>query len=127
MKPQGPISTVIREACTMLLVAVFVFRALLPVGFMPDFGAEGMQLVICAGASEKAVTLDAEGKPMEGPAHKGGFDICGFSVNMGGLAASDLPAVAPVAFSTIQILPTPSDIPTSRGTSSNQSRAPPSA
>lgn len=111
----------------MLLVAAFLFRALVPVGFMPDFGAEGMQVVICAGASEKAVTLDADGKPTDAPAHKGGLDVCGFSVNTGGVAAAPSVLVEPLAFSTIQILPMPSDILTTRNPSANTSRAPPSA
>lgn len=127
MKQHTPISVIIREACTMLLVAAFMFRALMPVGFMPDFGADGMQVVICAGASEKAVTLDADGKPMDAPAHESDFDICGFSVNTGGVAAASPVIVEPLAFSTIEILRVPSDITTSRNPASKLSRAPPSA
>lgn len=72
-----------------VLLLAFACRALIPAGFMPDFGAisKGVfKVVICSGSGNKVVALDADGKP----AHSGGAHAhqpCAFS----GLAAVAVP------------------------------------
>ena len=55
-----------------LLLTVVVLRALIPVGFMPDFGAAAngeFKIVICTASGTQLVTLDADGQPVkEAPA-----------------------------------------------------------
>lgn len=53
---------------TLALLGVFI-RALIPVGFMPDFGQQaGTALVICSGLETKTIYVDDKGQPA--PAHK---------------------------------------------------------
>lgn len=52
-----------------LLLAAVVLRALIPVGFMPDFRAAAhgeFKIVICTASGSKLVTLDADGKLIAG-------------------------------------------------------------
>lgn len=52
-----------------LLLAVVVLRALIPVGFMPDFGAAAngvFKVVICTASGTQLVALDADGQPIKG-------------------------------------------------------------
>ena len=52
-----------------LLLAAVVLRALIPVGFMPDFGAAAngeFKVVICTASGSKQVTLDADGQLIAG-------------------------------------------------------------
>lgn len=75
------------------LLLAFVCRALVPAGFMPDFGAltKGVfKVVICSAGGSKVVALDADGKP----AHTSGAHAsqpCAFS----GLAAVAAPDLGP--------------------------------
>lgn len=61
----------LRDACRRIalwvLLGVFALRALIPVGYMPDFGslAEGtLKVVICSSAGSKTIALDAAGNPV---------------------------------------------------------------
>lgn len=51
-----------------LLLAAVVLRALIPVGFMPDFSAAAngvFKVVICTASGTKYVTVDADGQPVD--------------------------------------------------------------
>lgn len=80
------------EWVVRLLVIAFAFRALVPLGYMPDFSALSkgvLKVVICTGSGSKVVNLDADGKPHPQPQKAPhGDQPCSF----GGLVALDLPA-----------------------------------
>lgn len=51
-----------------LTLLLFALRALLPVGFMPDLGLlkqGGFQIVLCTAQGPTAVTVDADGEPVD--------------------------------------------------------------
>lgn len=85
----------LRNACRCIalwvLLGVFALRALVPVGYMPDFGslAEGtLEVVICTGVGSKTIVLDDAGKPVPSK-HTGKVDHpCAFT----GMAAAAAPA-----------------------------------
>ncbi len=93
-------------AFTLALMAL-VFRALVPMGYMP--GTDG-GMVICSGMDGAAVTVAAAFDPKnpESPApHKTGKEFCGFSVNTGNtgpVAAMPVPLPLPsqAAFAIIR-------------------------
>ncbi|MGL4396181.1 MAG: DUF2946 family protein [Hyphomicrobium sp.] len=81
---------VLRVWVVRLLVLAFAFRALIPVGYMPDFSALSngvLKVVICTANGSKTVDIDADGKLQ--PANPNAHDHhpCAFT----GLAAIDLP------------------------------------
>lgn len=56
-----------RHAALWVLLCAFVLRALIPVGYMPDFGSlnrGALKVVICTGAGSKTLVLDATGDPV---------------------------------------------------------------
>ncbi|MEZ5898648.1 MAG: hypothetical protein R3D51_04055 [Hyphomicrobiaceae bacterium] len=73
-----------------ILIIAFACRALIPVGYMPDFDALSkgvVKVVICTSSGDQVIALDANGKPH--PAQNGAHvhHPCAFS----GLASVDLP------------------------------------
>ncbi|MBS0239354.1 MAG: hypothetical protein JSR89_13100 [Proteobacteria bacterium] len=61
---ESSLRDVCRRIALWALLGVFTLRALIPVGYMPDFGslAEGkLKVVICTGAGSKTIVLDAAG------------------------------------------------------------------
>lgn len=82
----------------MLVLAAFVFRALIPVGFMPSFTSTGgASITICSEAEGmKTIALDADGQPV--PSSGDRHEPCGFSVNTGGLEAAPSLAALPVFY-----------------------------
>lgn len=75
-----------------LLLAAVVLRALIPVGFMPDFGAAAkgvFKVVICTAAGSKHVMLDADGKPLPDQKSQHHDQPCAFA----GLAAVAVPVL----------------------------------
>jgi hypothetical protein len=78
-----PYSASLTHGLTVLLLAVFMLRALIPTGWMPQTsGADGMTLVICTVAGLKEITLDPDGHPQ--PADdtnqaNAGHDPCPFA------------------------------------------------
>ncbi len=55
----------------LLLAALGVMvRALIPAGFMPEFGTGGTQIVICSGVTETTITVDDHGQPLPAGDHK---------------------------------------------------------
>lgn len=88
--------TSLRDACRHIalwvLLGVFALRALIPVGYMPDFGslAEGtLKIVICTGVGSKTIVLDAAGKPVPSKHTDNAEHRCAFA----GMAAAATPAV----------------------------------
>ncbi|MEQ1672904.1 MAG: DUF2946 family protein [Hyphomicrobium sp.] len=75
-----------------LLIVAFALRALIPVGYMPDFAsvASGsLKVVICTASGTQTVYLNLDGSP-PAPQHKSGADEqCAFS----GIATATLPEV----------------------------------
>lgn len=56
-----------RQAALWGLLSAFAFRALIPIGYMPDFGSiagGALKVVICTGAGSKTIVLDAAGTPI---------------------------------------------------------------
>lgn len=64
----------------LLLAAALLLKALLPAGFMPQFGAQGLRVVLCAAAGGEQRLLIAlpgkpaapQGAPDHAPDHKAG-------------------------------------------------------
>lgn len=65
--------------CYLLLLAL-VFRALIPIGYMPNLKADGITVQICSNSQNKTIQLDADGKPVD-PAHRQIQKLCDFSIN----------------------------------------------
>lgn len=117
----------LREALVMLLVAAFLFRALMPEGFMPAFTPQGgMRVVVCSGAESVPVTLDATGKPAA-PGHAAKHAApCGFTLNAGGvIPAPAFTLLALVALVAAPVLPWPLSTLPDRPARPFPSRAPP--
>lgn len=73
-----------------VLLLAFALRALVPAGYMPDFGAlsKGVyKVVICTSAGSKSITVDADGHSVPDNSGAHGDQPCAFS----GLAAKALP------------------------------------
>jgi hypothetical protein len=89
-----------RRAISHLLLLLLLARSLVPVGYMPAFGADGkVQIVICTGHGPATVSVDASKTPM-GTQHGGSghsadpHDICPFApVLSHALAHVDMPAL----------------------------------
>jgi hypothetical protein len=86
----------LRAAARILVLLPFLLSALIPSGFMPEFGQSGLvRIVICTGTSLRTVVLDENGAVVPDPA--GGpndtstklSSICPFSA----LGASMLPVL----------------------------------
>jgi hypothetical protein len=82
-----------------LLLACLFLRALIPQGFMPDFGAsadDAFKMVICSASGSKVIAFDADGGPADAPqlAHHDQpcvfSGLCPFALNT--VAANELPA-----------------------------------
>lgn len=76
-----------------VVLAAFLLRALIPAGFMPDFGAASrgvFQVVICSANGLEHLTLDVNGKPVHEQKSSHQHQPCAFS----GLAAVALPDLA---------------------------------
>lgn len=88
MTGQGKFSIVsARRWIAAILLVSFAFRAIIPAGYMPDFGAlsEGeFKTVICHGGSTTVVTIDVPVVPAKSSQHA--HEPCAFS----GLAAVTL-------------------------------------
>lgn len=57
-----------RRGLARLALVLFALRALLPVGFMPDIGLlkqGGFQIVLCTAQGPTAITVDADGAPID--------------------------------------------------------------
>ncbi len=69
---------------TVLLLAAFMLRALIPTGWMPQTsdGADGVTLVICTVAGLQEIALGPEGQPQpadDGSQANAGHDPCPFA------------------------------------------------
>lgn len=83
-----------REVACMVLLAAFLFRALVPVGFMPEIGKSGaMQLVVCSGVTHKTVTVDPAGS-VPAPQKAVSEMPCGFAVGTAGVEPAQLATVS---------------------------------
>lgn len=97
MPRRGAISGLrcVRAWLSHALLVAFLFKALIPAGFMPEFsGGDGgtFKIVICTAQGPKVVTAHEDGTPDTAAKHMG--EPCALS----GLAALTLPAmVATVA------------------------------
>jgi hypothetical protein len=82
-------------ACMLALVAC-VFRAFIPAGFMLDSAHPGT-MVVCSGAEiQKTITATPDTDPLHSSPKASHGDICGFSVNTGGVMAAAIPVPAPL-------------------------------
>lgn len=93
-----------------LLVVMVALRALIPAGFMPDFGAAqggSFQLVFCTAAGLHAVTVDARGEPTDpSPVPAARHEHCAFAAAPLGLAESPS-ALAVVPGEAVVLVHTP--------------------
>lgn len=80
-----------------LLLLAIVSRALIPIGYMPDFqSADGVfKVVICSGMGAKSVSLDADGNPLPNQQSSHDEQPCAFA----GIAAVALPALDAIPLS----------------------------
>lgn len=71
----------------IFVALVFLIRAMVPVGFMPDFsGKHAIQ--ICSGTEIKTIMVDQSGQPVGSDHQKQTDKACSFSFLSGGMAAS---------------------------------------
>ena len=67
-----------------IVVALFLIRAMIPGGFMPDLGAmhDGrLEIILCSVDGMKTITVNASGRataddPLPGSKHSAGYDFC---------------------------------------------------
>ena len=81
-----------RRGATRVLMAAFILRALIPVGYMPDLGllSKGiLKVVICTGSGSKTLLLDHTGKPLPAKNTAKHNQVCAFT----GLAGVALPTI----------------------------------
>lgn len=118
----------VRETAFLLLMVAMLVRAFMPAGLMPVFGDAGsVQMVICSGISEKTLTVDGAGEDGR-PIALQAFDICGFSVNIGGVAPAAQPLLpVPDVFKTASEVMPAAPVRTDIVVQPNPSRGPPSA
>jgi len=84
----------IRRWLGHLVLLVFVCRALIPTGYMPDFSgvSEGLKVVICSVHGIQIVELDAKGQKTPANPDASHQQPCAFS-NAATLAVLDVPQV----------------------------------
>ena len=81
---------------TVVLLAAFMLRALIPTGWMPQAsGGDGVTLVICTVAGLQEITLGPDGHPQ--PAGDTGHDPCPFA---------SIAKFTPPALAALLVLPT---------------------
>jgi len=119
-----------RQTVARLLLVCFVVRALLPVGFMPTFGATGDQslhFVLCLGDANAAQAASNPASPDQGDPSSTSHDQCAFSF-LPRLALPETPgiAIAPLLLAgrVLGVAPSVGLIPIVAGPSLGQ-RAPP--
>lgn len=67
-QPASTIGPAAKCAVMRLMLAFFVLRAFVPVGFMPGSGSaagDGLQIVICTGTGAKSVQVDRDWRPVD--------------------------------------------------------------
>ncbi|MPY75766.1 MAG: DUF2946 domain-containing protein [Alphaproteobacteria bacterium] len=93
-----------RRFAAQLTLALFALRALVPVGYMPDFGtnrataADGqVRIVICTGFGSKSILVDEAGNPAaDQDDSQPGHGDCPFGTASGAAFLTPEPAMAPV-------------------------------
>lgn len=113
-----------------LFLAVFMLRALIPVGMMPDAqaAAEGiLKVVICTPAGAKTVALGADGQPVQDQGAIHHDQPCAFSgLATVALVAPDAPLLLAPIEVTLQTVPALAvTLPPSRAGPPLGSRGPP--
>ncbi len=89
-----------------LLLSLFVLRALVPVGYMPDFSAvaQGVfKVVICSASGAKTLTVDADGHEVPSKSDLSHDQPCAFA----GLTKFATPVLATVVVDPPAIAPQP--------------------
>ena len=94
------------------IVALFMIRAMIPVGFMPDLDAlqnGRIEIVLCSPDGLKTITVDAAGHstadhPSSDPKQHAGHDVCPF-----GSVTSQLLALPAALMASIVLHPALSD------------------
>jgi hypothetical protein len=113
---------------THLLLLTFAVRALVPAGYMPDFGSSStgdFKVVICTATGPKALVLDEKGDPTPDSDHH--HQPC----TVAGLAMVALPSFGPLVPVTADFvaairIPLPAaTIPPARAGPQRSSRGPP--
>jgi hypothetical protein len=90
---------VLRWWVAHLLLVAFALRAIIPIGYMPDFSAAAkgvFKVVICSQMGTKTISLDANGKPIPGQQGDHHDQPCAFT----GMAAVAIPAMDAIPLST---------------------------
>ena len=89
-----------RSFAAQLTLALFALRALVPVGYMPDFAAAAdgqVRIVICTGFGSKSILVDEAGNPVaDQDDSQPGYGDCPFGTASGAAFLTPEPAVAPV-------------------------------
>jgi hypothetical protein len=113
---------------THLLLLTFAVRALIPAGYMPDFGSSStgdFKVVICTATGPKALVLDENGDPGSDSDHP--HQPC----TLAGLATVALPSFGPIVpvsvdFRAATWIPLPAATkPPARAGPQRSSRGPP--
>jgi hypothetical protein len=83
-------------ALCALLFAI-TFRALLPSGYMLEAQPDGVELVLCGSGGLRTIVVDADGRPIDKPAHpedRQAEAVCAF-VGMAAIAPATAGPAAP--------------------------------
>jgi len=82
----------------VVLLLVFAIRAMMPVGFMPDFSGKHL-ITICSGVDIKTIEVGEDGLPVSPDApHSSQEQACPFSFLSASLSMSDLSAMDVIWF-----------------------------
>ena len=109
MTNKAPWLDLLREGAFFLVLAAFLCRALMPVGFMPEFSKAsgsflgGMQMVICSGYMEKTINVTADHDPVAPHEQTVKKDTCPFAANSGGALPTPILALLPVLLSPANV------------------------
>ncbi|HSG33516.1 MAG TPA: DUF2946 family protein [Sphingomonadaceae bacterium] len=92
-----------RPILWFVLLALLATRAVVPSGWMPVAGSDGVKITLCTGQGLVVATLDAQGNVHPGePAHEGPRETCPY----GTLAhAAGLPVLPALAAPILHIVP----------------------
>ena len=130
IRGDGISSSILKRWLAHLLLLAVGIRALIPIGYMPDFTAavDGVfKVVICSGMGAKSVAFDADGEPLPDQDVSHNDQPCAFA----GLAVVALPsldATLPTApeFQSSTLIPRIAvQLPPSRASPMLGSRGPP--
>lgn len=81
----------------LLIAALLCVKALVPSGWMPVAGQDGVRIALCTGAGPVVAVMDADGKVhKDAPGHETPRETCPYGMPTTGAALPDLPVLAPL-------------------------------